>query len=52
LIENFAFRSVNVKVGLQRGIIHTQLQGRLLGQWLAGSYDLEPSEYRRVKGRE
>jgi len=59
LVDHFAFHDVDVRVRTVRGIIHSEVEGRLLSQILIenykynplikGSYDLEPSEYRRVK---
>jgi hypothetical protein len=48
LSQNFAFKHVNVKVKKLRGIIHSEIDAQLLSQSVRGSYDLEPSEYKRV----
>ena len=59
LVDHFAIHDVKIRVWPVRGIIHSHIEGRLLSQILIddykynpvlkGSYDLEPSEYRRVK---
>lgn len=49
LNEHFAFRLVNVRVKKLRGIIHSDIEAKLLGQTIKGSYDLGPSEYKRVQ---
>jgi uncharacterized membrane protein len=58
LIENFALHDVKVEVKAKRGIIHSEIQAHLLKQTLMSeyngfnlvkaSYDLEPSEYKRL----
>lgn len=59
LMEHFALRDIKIHTRSFRGIIHSDIEAHLLKQTLMGrhngftlikgSYDLEPSEYRRVK---
>lgn len=50
LRSHFSFRDVKVRDSRRRGIIHSEIQARLLGGILiSGRYDLEPSEYKRVQ---
>ena len=49
LQKYFSFRDVNVETKFLSGVIHSEIRARLLGQTLvSGSYDLGPSEYKRV----
>jgi uncharacterized protein (UPF0333 family) len=58
LKSNFTFHDVKVDVKTRRGIIHSEIQAHLLKQTLMSehngfniikaSYDLEPSEYKRI----
>ena len=59
LIDQFVFHNVDVRVTVTRGIIHSAIDAHLLEQTLMkdyngytllrGTYDLNPSEYKRVK---
>jgi hypothetical protein len=49
LKKNFAFKHVNIKVRKFHGIIHSEIDAKLLSQTIKGNYDLEPSEYKRVQ---
>jgi hypothetical protein len=49
LHNHFGFHDIQIHTKIIRGIIHTDIKAKQLGQWIiSGSYDLEPSEYKRV----
>ncbi len=50
LAHYFAFKKIDVRVRTHQGIIHSEIDGKLLGNTLLrSSYDLSPSEYKRDK---
>ncbi len=49
LEKNFAFKHIKIKSKKFHGILHSEIDAKLLSRTIRGSYDLEPSEYKRVQ---